>query len=53
MISIILVITAFLWLVPALTQEIQTERYSSSIQYIFFGAIIKINDYYKRQLNGK
>ena len=50
-ISLILIITAILWLIPALTQEVQFERYSSSIQYIFFGAIIKLDDYYEGIIN--
>lgn len=48
-IVIILLTVSFLWLMIALTQEVQLERYSSALQYIFFGAIIKIDDYYELQ----
>lgn len=42
-----LVVTSLLWLVPLLTQEVQFERYSSSIQFFIYGAIIKIVDDYE------
>jgi len=41
-----LVVTSLLWLVPLLTQEVQFERYSSSIQFFIYGAIIKTVDDY-------
>ncbi len=45
--SIILVTTSIIWLFTAFTQEIQLERYSSSIQYFIFATIIKIDDWYE------
>lgn len=42
----ILVFVTMMWLIPLLTQEALTERYSATIQFIYFGIIIGLVNHY-------
>ena len=44
-----LVFTSWVWIIPLLTQEATLEKYSLSIQYIYFGIIVGLNRYYEKQ----
>jgi O-antigen ligase len=45
----ILVLAAWLWIIPLMTQEVMWERYSTSIQYVYFGFIVGLVNYYERK----
>lgn len=51
----ILVVTSFFWIIPFWTQDIMFERYSLSIQFIYFGLIINLCSqkkyYFKTSIN--
>lgn len=45
----ILVLAAWLWIIPLMTQEVMWERYSTSLQYVYFGFIVGLVNYYGRK----
>jgi len=44
-----LVFTAFLWIIPLMTQEVMWEKYSTSIQFFYFSVIISLYEYYNNK----
>ena len=44
-----LVFVSWLWLIPFFTQEMLWERYSLSIQCIYFGIIVALDEFYLQQ----
>lgn len=45
----ILVVVSFLWLIPAMTQEVYWVKYDTPVMYAYFGIIISSYKYYKGQ----
>lgn len=48
-----LIITAWIWIVPLMTQEIFIERYSTSAQFVYLGMIQGLYNYYINIKNEK
>ena len=46
-----LVFVAWLWLIPFITQDMLWERYSLSIQFIYFGIIVGLERYYRTNVS--
>lgn len=44
-----LIVSAWLWLIPLMTQEIFAERYSTSVQFVYLGLIQGLYNYYKEK----